>query len=261
VGTCTEEGIDYTEVRDVKPLHGLSVSLPCNVYYTQAEQQEVRLETTKEFADKILTEVEDGTLKLRLKDGRYPKLILRIVVSSPDIESISVSGSGDLFHEGTLHASEDLKLKVSGSGDIRMGDVDCRSFHSSCSGSGSILTGSVAASDDFSGTVSGSGSLKVGSFSCDDFETSVHGSGKIDIETLTATGDVSARVAGSGDIRLHEAAVDGDMDLSTSGSGDILVNGRCNEVTASTSGSGNISGTLTYSHIHVHTSGSGHVNL
>lgn len=241
VGTCTEEGIDYTEIRDVKSFRGLSVGLPCNVYYQQADQQEVRVETTREFADKILTEVEDGTLKLRLKDGRYPKLILRIVVSSPDIESLSVSGSGDLFHEGSLHASKDLNLKVSGSGDIRMGDIDCRNFYSSCSGSGSIQTGNVAAGDDFSGTVSGSG--------------------EIDIENLTATGNVTARVSGSGDIRLHEAAVDGDMDLSSSGSGDILVNGRCNEVTAKTSGSGNISGTLSYNHIHVHTSGSGHVNL
>ena len=241
VGDCTEEGIDYTEVRDVQSFRGLSVGLPCNVYYEQADKQEVRVETTREFADKVLTEVEDGTLKLRLQHGRYPKLILRIVVTSPDIESLSVSGSGDLFHEGTLHASQDLNLKVSGSGDIRLGDIECRSFLSSCSGSGSIQTGNVTAGDGFSGTVSGSG--------------------EIDIENLTVTGNVTARVSGSGDIRLHEVSVDGDMDLSTSGSGDLLVNGRCNKVNASTSGSGNISGTLSYTNIKTHTSGSGHVDL
>ena len=55
--------------------------------------------------------------------------------------------------------------------------------------------------------------------------------------------------------------VDGNMDLKTGGSGDILVNGSCHDVTATTSGSGNITGNLKYNHISVKTSGSGDVNL
>ena len=260
VGECTEDGIDYTEVRDVKSFRGLSSNLPCNVYYVQADKQEVRLETTREFADKVLTEVEDGTLKLKLRDGRYPKLILRIVVSSPDIESISVSGSGNLFHEDALHASGDLSLKVSGSGGIHAGDVGSKDFEVHISGSGSVRIASVAC-DDFDGSVSGSGSLRIGSAACDGFDATISGSGDVDIEILTAKGDASARVSGGGDIRLHDVAVDGDMNLKTTGSGSILVNGRCRDITATTSGSGNISGNLSYTNIHTDTSGSGHVNL
>lgn len=44
----------------------------------------------------MLITVEDGKLSLKLESGRYPKLILRVVVSSPDIEKLSVSGSGNL---------------------------------------------------------------------------------------------------------------------------------------------------------------------
>ena len=55
--------------------------------------------------------------------------------------------------------------------------------------------------------------------------------------------------------------VDGNMDLKTGGSGDILVNGSCRDVTATTSGSGNITGNLKYDHISVKSSGSGDVNL
>lgn len=240
VGICTEEGIDYTEVRDVNAFRGVSSSLPCNVYYVQGNEQEVRIESTKEFAGKVLTEVEDGKLSLKLEPGRYPKLILRVVVTSPDIESLSVSGSGNLIQEGTLHASKDLSLKVSGSGDVQTGDIDCR---------------------DFSAHVSGSGSLRAVTVSCAGFEASTSGSGSIGIEALTASGPASARISGSGRIRLHEVAVDGDMDLKTSGSGSILVNGRCGVVTATTSGSGSISGDLSHTGIHTHTSGSGDVNL
>lgn len=240
VGFCTEEGIDFTDVRDVDPFHALSSSLPCNVYYEQADVQEVRVESTEEFAGKVLTEVEDGTLKLKLEPGRYPKLILRVVVSSPDIESLRVSGSGNLVNEGGLRTGGGMDLKVSGSGDIRTGAIDSKDFTAHCSGSGS---------------------LRVDRISCTGFSATVGGSGSIVAQTLQAHGKVSARISGSGRIRLEDATVDGDMVLSTSGSGSITVNGSCHDVTATTSGSGSISGNLAYDHISTHTSGSGQVRL
>ena len=240
VGTCTEEGIDQVDIREVATFDAISSSLPCNVYYSQADKQEVRVESTLEFADKVITTVEDGTLKLKLEEGRYPKLILRVVVSSPAIEGLSVRGSGNLYVEDALRASKDLSLRVSGSGDIFAGDMDGK---------------------DITAHVSGSGSIRVGAVRCDGFEASTSGSGHADIETLTAKGGASARVSGSGGIRLHEVEVDGDMDLKSTGSGSIRVNGRCHDVTASTSGSGSISGELSYTSIRSSSSGSGHVNL
>jgi hypothetical protein len=240
VGTCTEEGIDYTEVRDVQAFRSISSGLPCNIYYIQGDKQEVRLETTKEFAEKVFTTVEDGTLKLKLEEGRYPKLILRILISTPDIEDISISGSGSLVHEGALHASGNLSLRVSGSGNIQAGIIDCK---------------------DFSTRVSGSGNIYLASVACDGFEATTSGSGHIDLKTLTAKDDASVRVSGSGSIRLYEVDIDGDMDLKTSGSGSILVNGRCHDVDASTSGSGSVSGNLSHTGIHTTTSGSGRVDL
>ena len=260
VGECTEEGIDHTEVREVGHFRAVASSLPANVYYVQADKQEVRVETTEELAPKVLTTVEDGKLSLKLESGRYPKLILRVVVSSPDIEKLSVSGSGNLFHEGVLHASGSLALKVSGSGDMVTGEIDSRDFTVQCSGSGSIRVGKLAC-DDFDGKVSGSGNVRMGSISCDDFETGVSGSGDFFVDKLTSTGGASVRVSGSGNVRLSEVTVNGNMDLKTGGSGDITVYGSCHDVTASTSGSGNITGDLKYDSISTHTSGSGDVRL
>ena len=260
VGHCTEEGIDLTEVREVGPFRALASSLPCNVYYVQADRQEVRVESTGEFAPKVLTEVEGGTLKLKLEPGRYPKLILRVVVSSPDIESLHVSGSGNLINEGSLHAGGDLDLKVSGSGDIRTGAIDSKALTARCSGSGALRLEEVRCSG-FSATVSGSGDLRMGRVSCSGFSATVSGSGHIVAQAVEAGGDASARISGSGRIRLEEVDVDGDMDLKTSGSGDISVNGACHHVTATTAGSGDISGRLSHTGISTHTSGSGRVNL
>ena len=67
VGECTEEGIDHTEVREVGHFRAVASSLPANVYYVQADKQEVRVETTEELAPKVLTTVEDGKLSLKLE--------------------------------------------------------------------------------------------------------------------------------------------------------------------------------------------------
>ena len=260
VGEYTEEGIDHTEVREVGPFRAVASSLPANVYYVQADKQEVRVETTEELAPKVLTTVEDGKLSLKLESGRYPKLILRVVVSSPDIDMLSVSGSGNLIQEGPMRASGSLALKVSGSGDIRMGDIDSRDFTAQTSGSGSIRVDRLN-SDDFDGKVSGSGTLTMGRVSCDEFVVSVSGSGDVFIDNLTAKESASVRVSGSGNVRLQDATVQDDMELRATGSGDIAVRGSCRDVSASTSGSGNISGNLTYKSISTKTSGSGKVNL
>lgn len=219
VGVRTEEGIDYTEVRGVKPFRGVASSLPCNVYYVQSDKLEVRVESTKELADKVIAEVENGKLFLKLESGRYPKLIMRVIVSSPDIESLQVSGSGDLISEDALHTDGTLSLKVSGSGTIRTGSIDSKELTAHCSGSGSLTLSRVSSRS------------------------------------------LSASVSGSGDIRLNDVSVAGEVNLRTSGSGDITVHGSCQNVSATVSGSGSISGELAYENIRTSKSGSGSIRL
>ena len=260
VGYCTEEGIDYTEIREVGAFDAISTSLPCKVYFSQADKQEVRVESTEEFAGKVITEVEEGTLKLKMEEGRYPKLVLRVVISSPDIESLQTRGSGDIVHEGTLRVQGDLTVKTSGSGDIRMGVLEAKAFTTQGSGSGDIRLEGVSCAD-FSGSVSGSGDLNFVRVDCAGFKVSTAGSGDISLGNLTAKGNAEVRTSGSGNIRLSEVSVDGDMELKTVGSGDITVNGSCHDVKASTTGSGDISGNLSFGHIDSRSSGSGRVRL
>ena len=260
VGECTEKGIDYTEVREVGAFSAISHSLPCKVYYSQADKQEVRVESTEEFAGKVITVVEDGTLKLKMEEGRYPKLILRVVISSPDIESLQIHGSGDIIHEGSLRVKGDLTVKTRGSGDIRMGSLEARAFTVHGSGSGDIRLEGVSCTD-FSGSVSGSGDLHFDRVDCAGFKVSTTGSGDISLGNVTAKGNAEARTSGSGDIRLQEIRVDGDLELKTVGSGGITVNGSCHDVKATTTGSGDISGNLTFGHIDSRSSGSGRVRL
>ena len=260
IGHCTEDGIDYTEVRDVATFHAIHSGLPCNVYYEQGPTQEVRVESTREFAGKVITEVENGTLKIKMEEGRYPNLILRMVVTSPDIDGIKISGSGHLVNEGGIRAVRGLDLTVSGSGGIRTGAIDSKDLTAHVSGSGSLRLPAVTCAG-FSSTVSGSGSVKVEQVSCTGFSANVSGSGHIAVPAAQVEGNLSAKISGSGRVRLEDAQVNGDMDLKSTGAGGISVNGSCHDVEATTSGSGSISGNLTYDHIRSHSSGSGKVRL
>ena len=260
VGNCTEEGIDYTEVRDVAPFHAISSGLPCNLYYEQGPTQEVRVESTQEFAGKVITAVENGTLKIKLEEGKYPKLILRVVITSPDIDGIKISGSGHFVNEGGIHAGGGLALTVSGSGSIRTGDIDSKDLTAHVSGSGSLRLPTVSCAD-FSGKVSGSGSVQAEKISCTGFSAQVSGSGHISAQTTRVEGNLSATISGSGRVRLEDAQVHGDIALKSTGAGGITVNGSCRDVEATTSGSGSISGDLTYDNIRSHSSGSGKVRL
>ena len=239
-GGCTEDGIDYTDVREVAAFRAINSHVPCNVYYTQSDTQEVRVETTEEFAGRVLTEVEEGTLDIRLQDGTYHHLILRVMVSSPEIESLKVSGSGNLYQEGALRVSGNLDIRTSGSGFIRTGEIVCA---------------------EFTGKSSGSGGIQAESITCQSLSIASSGSGHIGVDALSAEGDVSAHVSGSGGIYFDEAVVGGDMELRTSGSGSIRVDGKCRNVTATTSGSGSISGDLAYESLQRKESGSGRVSF
>ena len=261
LGGCTENGIDYTDIREVAPFKALIFRIPCNLYYVQADKQEVRVETTEDFAGKVLTDVDGGTLDIHLQEGTYKRLVLRIVVSSPDIESIQVKGSGNMIHEGVLRSSGDLTLRTSGSGDVRTGDIVCAGFNGKTSGSGSLRMGNISCTA-FSGAISGSGALQVGNVSgTSSFTITSSGSGSVRFDSLSTEGDVSARISGSGRAVFDQVTVGGDMDLSTTGSGHIKVNGTCRNVSASTSGSGSISGDLSYEKLKQREAGSGRVNL
>ena len=76
-----------------------------------------------------------------------------------------------------------------------------------------------------------------------------------------AVDDMSVSATDNSTGKTYAGAVDGNMDLKTSGSGDITVNGSCHDVTATISGSGDISGNLAHTGISTKTTGSGEIRL
>ena len=178
---------------------------------------EIKLEGESNLLEYIKTEVKNGKLSIKVEKGYNLKPSswnegIRITVPVESINSIALSGSGDIVGKTTIK-TDNFKTAMSGSGDITL-DVEANSIDAAMSGSGDItLSGSTR---DFEATISGSGDIKAYSLEADNVDATVSGSADIKV---TANKMLKARVSGSGDISYRGNPEK--VDTKASGSGDI----------------------------------------
>ena len=189
---------DRRETRVVQPFKAIGVSAPVRVELTQGDAQSVVVEGDEEALAQLETIVENDALKLRQKTReRVPKMDkVKAYVIARSIESLSVSGSGDI-RSPALRASG-LELSISGSGDVRIAQLTASRLDVSVSGSGDMHVAGTA--DSMSASISGSGDVKAAKLQVADVSISIAGSGAA---TLWARDKLSARIAGSGDLRYY----------------------------------------------------------
>src|SRR5688572_27092319 len=112
------------ETREVTAFTKISFRTPGTVYVKQGSPQKVEVEGSAELVEKIKTKVEDGKLIIGPEDkwmnwswGNDDKVKVYVTVST--IETLSVSGSGDMVVETKVTANN-LSLNVSGSGSLKI---------------------------------------------------------------------------------------------------------------------------------------------
>jgi Protein of unknown function (DUF2807). len=246
----------HREVRDVENFTKISFGFAGKLYLKQGSPQKVELEGNRDLLEEIETEVDGGRLRIG-KEGKWfdwdfgnDKITVYITV--PNIEGVSVSGSGDIVGQSKIRTN-DLELKVSGSGSLELdveaaGDVEAdvsgsgnmdlkghfESFESDVSGSGRVvLRANIDNTADFG--ISGSGKIEA-SGSADFVRTRISGSGKVlaaDLETKRC----EVRISGSGDVEIN---VISELDATISGSGSVSYRGNPKKVNSNASGSGKV---------------------
>jgi Putative auto-transporter adhesin, head GIN domain len=211
--------VSRIEDRHLSGFNAVQLAGSFDVYITQGTAESVKVEAPDDIIGHIVTEVDGGVLKIYNKNdhfhwgdlfGNHRKIV--IYVTAKDLNSISVTGSGDMFFKEGIHTNS-LRLKVSGSGDM-IGKVDVKTLESSISGSGDMSLSGHAENSTVS--VVGSGDYKARSL---------------------VTVNTAVRVAGSGDASINAS---NKVDASVSGSGDIKYTGGAKNISSSKSGSGDI---------------------
>lgn len=215
----------------------LSVAGSADVFFTQKEgKPKVEICTSDNIIELLDIYVKNQTLHIGFKKGTNVRELKRldIKVSSPELEAVSVAGSGDIELVNGLR-SEYLAMSVAGSGDIIGKEIQC---------------------NDLSASVAGSGDLSIARLKCRAMKVSIAGSGILEIANAVAQ-EAKASIAGSGELTLRGSCEE--AGYSVAGSGEInAADFKVKNLSVSVSGSGDIECHAT-DFLRIRTSGSGSV--
>jgi hypothetical protein len=105
------------EVRQLDEFSGIGIAVSADVYYTQGNTHEIRIEGKERDVEDLITKVKDGFLQVKYDDWRISRSKLTIYVTSSDLDAVKMSGSGQFVADDPLSA-EEMDLAMSGSGGI-----------------------------------------------------------------------------------------------------------------------------------------------
>ncbi|GCC50141.1 DUF2807 domain-containing protein [Chryseotalea sanaruensis] len=227
------------------------------LYIKQGSPQKVELEGNQETLNKYETIVEGDKLSIRPKE-RWNNWNwkddddITVYITVENITGLAVSGSGDIIGQNAIKTDE-LDLKVSGSGSLKVEATVGGDLESDVSGSGNIEL--KASAHSFESDISGSGDVIASVQITGKSSFSIAGSGKIIVDgrakelisRISGSGSIKGenfevevcdiKVAGSGNVYIH---VKDELNVSIAGSGDVRYKGDPKRVNSNAAGSGSV---------------------
>ena len=116
---------DYEKTIQVKNFHGVDITIACELYLRQGDEESLRIEADKDIFHKLQVEVRDSILYLESdKERNYKDWDVEVYLTVKNLKSIDVGGAVKLRTNGTI-TGEQLELDISGAADLDMRiDVD-----------------------------------------------------------------------------------------------------------------------------------------
>lgn len=205
------------EERDVPAFSKIALKIDAKVHVEQGKKQSVEIVAKPSVLEDLITDVNSRTLTIRFPASYLFKNInagkIEIFITVPEIDGLSVSGSGDILAEDIN--SRIIDLAVSGSGDIVIDDLAAERVSAAISGSGDIMINGGGVANELSVTISGSGNVNAKGFEADKVKVWISGSGDCQVST---NGSINARIAGSGNVVYKGNPA---IDATVAGSGKV----------------------------------------
>lgn len=137
---------DETEIRKIKDFDAIKVSTGIDLYLTMGDAEEVKIVADDDIIDDIITEVNDGTLRIYMKKSNWfgwrGNRTRKAYVTVKELNALSASSGSDVKTENTIKG-ENLKIKASSGSDVEMDLFYKNVWLDTSSGSDARLSGKV----------------------------------------------------------------------------------------------------------------------
>ncbi len=205
------------ETRTVSDFTSLASHGSMDVQISYGDSKSVVVEADENLLPYIETSVENGKLSIKPKKNVNLKSSSKMIVhvSMTKINSLQLSGSGNVDGEGAFTNDGKTEIALSGSGNIKLG---FESFK------------------DLELSISGSGNIDLKSNKTNNISASISGSGNIDCSSISSS-DVSAKISGSGNVKVY---ANNSIDAKISGSGNVYYKGNASNIISKAVGSGKV---------------------
>lgn len=175
---------DFTKVK---------VSTGLDLYIRQGDKVSLTVEADENLHDIIITEVDNGRLKIYSEKNIWRAKARKIYLTVTDIEELKATSGSDAYSENTLKV-KDFELSVSSGADANI-TVDADNITTSAS-SGADLRVSGKANTHYSSASSGS---SISAYGLKSRDVTVKVSSGADIN-IYASESINARASSGGDI-------------------------------------------------------------
>jgi hypothetical protein len=211
-GCISGKGEITSETRDIGGFTKIIIEGSADVNITQSDTEDVTVITNADLMEYITTTVDGSTLTISTKQSLcYDKLDVNIRMKN--LEGVKIEGSGNVMADGDFKA-EEFKVKISGSGDIKIKNIDVEELEASISGSGSIKLRGEAEEAEFE--IDGSGDIFADEVECDAVDVEINGSGNC---FVWANSSLKIETNGSGDVKYKGDP--GELKIEQNGNGEV----------------------------------------
>ena len=205
------KGPNVTETKELEGFDKIHLSMDADIYYTQDSVYKVEISAQQNILAVLKTEVKNHALQFDFRRNVWGHSKIKITVHTPDLNDISISGSGDITAQNTLNTNA-LELSISGSGNINLPSVNAKNLKVTISGSGDVkISGGSLISETFK--ISGSGDIDAEGIMAENSTITISGSGDAKVYV---TESLDVRISGSGDVH-YKGNPSIDSDISGSG--------------------------------------------
>ena len=187
------------ETREVSSFTSLASQGSMNVQISYGNSNSITVEADENLLPYIETKVEDGQLMTRPKKNvnLKSKSKMNVYVSMTKINSLKLSGSGNINGDGAFMNDSKTDMAVSGSGNLTLTFDKFKDLDLAIAGSGNIdLKGN--ATNSISAQISGSGNIDCSNINSNDVDAKISGSGNVFYKGNAPK--ITSKVAGSGKV-------------------------------------------------------------